>query len=329
MDAATQPALLVPGLPAGFTTRAVDPEADADGVGALVEAFDAAYTPHPSDPPGEVVGLAKAAIEGGGAAVVVHGPGGRVEALAYVEEHDPAVPSVYTDVFVHPDADDALPVAVLGWGLETARAWRDGQGRAATKVDTGIARADERLGAAARALGFEHERVFWRMERTLGDDVAQVPPAPAGVVVRVADGPADEATIHRLHEAAFAEHYGFHARDLETFFRDVRRPAGCDPTQWWIAEVDGEPLGYLVGESRELATELGGYVRQVGVLAQARGRGLARHLLAVAFAEHTRRGWAWTQLGVDADNHTGATALYRSVGMAPVETVDAFVARLA
>ena len=107
------------------------------------------------------------------------------------------------------------------------------------------------------------------------------------------------------------------------------RPVGCDPTQWWIAEADGEPLGYLVGERRDLADEQGGYVRQVGVLPQARGRGIARHLLHVAFAEHARRGWAWTQLGVDADNHTGATALYRSVGMAPVETVDAFVARLA
>jgi ribosomal protein S18 acetylase RimI-like enzyme len=327
MDAVTTTALL-PDLPAGFSARAVDLDADAADVEDLITEFDAAVSDHPSEPPGELVVWIRGVLEDGGTAVVVHGAGGRLDAVAYFDTHDPAVPTLYTDVFVRPSADAALAPAVLGWALAAARAWRDGEGRAATELETGIDRSDERLAAAARGLGFDHARVFWRMERPLGPDVAQAPPAPAGVTVRLADGADDASTVHRLHEAAFAEHYGFHARDEEQFLKDVRRPVGYDPTQWWLAEVDGEAVGYLMGERRELEHESGGYVRQLGVVAQARGRGIARHLLLVAFAEHTRRGWAWTQLGVDADNHTGATALYRSVGMEPVETIDAFVARI-
>lgn len=334
MDAATTASTastalpLLTGLPAGCTARPVDLDADAGAIRDLVAAFDAAFVPHPSDPPDEVVGLTRGVLEDSGTAVVAVGAGGRLDALASLEVYDPAVPTLYTDVFVHPGADDALPAALLGWALDAARAWRDDAGRPATTLETGVARLDERLVAAAGALGFEHSRVFWRMERPLGPDVATAPPAPSGVTVRPARGPDDASTVHRLHEAAFAEHYGYHPRDEQTFLKDVLRPVGADRTLWWIAEVDGEPVGYCLGERRELATESGGYVRQLGVLPHARGRGIARHLLLVAFAEHARRGWAWTQLGVDAENHTGATALYRSVGMVPVETVDAFVARI-
>jgi ribosomal protein S18 acetylase RimI-like enzyme len=72
------------------------------------------------------------------------------------------------------------------------------------------------------------------------------------------------------------------------------------------------------------AADGGGFVKYVGTLAPARGRGVARHLLQVAFAEHARRGWQWTQLTVDTGNDTGATALYRSVGMEPVEVIDLY-----
>jgi hypothetical protein len=41
-----------------------------------------------------------------------------------------------------------------------------------------------------------------------------------------------------------------------------------------------------------------------------------RLLLQTAFAEFGRRGQLTVSLGVDADNPTGAVALYESVGMA-------------
>jgi ribosomal protein S18 acetylase RimI-like enzyme len=56
-------------------------------------------------------------------------------------------------------------------------------------------------------------------------------------------------------------------------------------------------------------------VQGIGTLRAFRGRGLARLLLQTAFAEFGRRGQLTVSLGVDADNPTGAVALYESVGM--------------
>ena len=46
-----------------------------------------------------------------------------------------------------------------------------------------------------------------------------------------------------------------------------------------------------------------------------RGRGIGRALLLHAFGEFHRRGDVHVGLGVDAENPTGATRLYESVGM--------------
>jgi ribosomal protein S18 acetylase RimI-like enzyme len=46
-----------------------------------------------------------------------------------------------------------------------------------------------------------------------------------------------------------------------------------------------------------------------------RGRGYGRALLQHSFREFRRRGYTRAALGVDADNATGATQLYESVGM--------------
>ena len=59
----------------------------------------------------------------------------------------------------------------------------------------------------------------------------------------------------------------------------------------------------------------GGYVGALAVRRPWRGRGLGRALLLHTFAEFQRRGFDRVTLGVDAENPTGATALYESVGM--------------
>jgi ribosomal protein S18 acetylase RimI-like enzyme len=98
---------------------------------------------------------------------------------------------------------------------------------------------------------------------------------------------------------------------------------GVDPSQWFVAELDGEPVGFVLGDASR-APDGGGYVRTLGVLPAVRGRGIARHLLEVVFAEQARRGWTWTQLTVDSGNPTGAPGLYGSVGMSAVEVIDVY-----
>jgi ribosomal protein S18 acetylase RimI-like enzyme len=58
----------------------------------------------------------------------------------------------------------------------------------------------------------------------------------------------------------------------------------------------------------------GSYVEYLGVLPSARGRGVARSLLATVIADAAARGRNRVGLEVDADSPTGADRLYVSMG---------------
>lgn len=58
-----------------------------------------------------------------------------------------------------------------------------------------------------------------------------------------------------------------------------------------------------------------GYVGTLGVRRARRKRGLGEALLLHSFNEFYKRGTRTIGLGVDAENPTGATRLYKKVGM--------------
>jgi ribosomal protein S18 acetylase RimI-like enzyme len=85
-----------------------------------------------------------------------------------------------------------------------------------------------------------------------------------------------------------------------------------DPTLWFLIR-DRDEVAATVRNDPE--RNGGGYVGEIGVRRPWRGRGLGRALLLHSFAEFQRRGQTRVTLGVDAENPTGATKLYDSVGM--------------
>ena len=60
----------------------------------------------------------------------------------------------------------------------------------------------------------------------------------------------------------------------------------------------------------------------LGVLAPCRGRGVGAALLRRSFATFTGRGARHVILNVDAENTTGATALYERAGMRVINRWD-------
>ena len=58
-----------------------------------------------------------------------------------------------------------------------------------------------------------------------------------------------------------------------------------------------------------------GWIGELGVLSEFRGRGVGRALLEAAFVALASRGATIARLNVDGANETGATRLYASVGM--------------
>ena len=84
-----------------------------------------------------------------------------------------------------------------------------------------------------------------------------------------------------------------------------------DPTLWLVARNEGETVGVLTAN----VSGDHGWVGEIGVLATHRGRGIAGALLRRSFATFAARGFGRVMLNVDAENPTGATALYEGVGM--------------
>lgn len=324
------PADTFPGeLAPGLSARRLDLEADRATVVELIRGIDAVYVGRPSQPPEQVVAdLGESEDLATDAWLVTQpdGDGERAVGLGWfvVEDPGPARPVLWFDVYVAPDhAGTGLEDALVAAMLDRARRWPRPEGAEAVLVESGCQQADTGTAQALRGAGFTPERTFWRMERPLVESLT-APEPPAGVDVRLAaDEPADRALIHRLFTQTFDQHWGTVMRPEGEWWERLRAVVGFDPTQWWIAEADGEPVGFLLGDASR-ANDGGGYVRTLGVTGAARGRGIGRHLLRVAFAEQARRGWRWSQLTVDTGNATGAPRLYESVGMAPIEVIDLY-----
>jgi ribosomal protein S18 acetylase RimI-like enzyme len=320
----TFPARLAPTLRA----RRLDLDADRDAVLDLVRAYDARYVQRPQQTPEEIVAdLASSGADLARDAWLV-ADADRAVGLGWftVEDPDPERPVLWFDVYARPGlpADAGLEASLVEAMLARCREEQAAGTAAEVVVESGCMRGDEGTDRALRDAGFEHERTFWRMERSLRPTAPDPGNPPGGVAVRAAqDDDRDRALLHRLFTESFAQHWGTVHRTEDEWWERLRSGVGLDSSQWWISEVNGEPAGFLMGDASR-AADGGGYLRYLGVLEQARGRGVAKHLLRLAFAEHARRGWEWVQLTVDTGNVTGAPALYASVGMEPVEVIDLY-----
>jgi GNAT superfamily N-acetyltransferase len=138
---------------------------------------------------------------------------------------------------------------------------------------------------------------------------------PEGCAVRTAASQEDVRAAHRVIADAFAE-WSDLPRDFEDWAaRTVRRP-GTEPWQLRLA-VDGagEPVGacFVVLDGQGT-----GYVQQVGVRRDRRGRGLGAALLADAFGRARARGA--TRCELSTDSRTGALGLYEHLGMVVTQT---------
>ena len=104
------------------------------------------------------------------------------------------------------------------------------------------------------------------------------------------------------------------------FTRAAAYTAGAtyDPTLWLLARDGGVPVGALTGSAGDDV----GWVDYLAVLGSHRGRGVGSALLRRAFATFADRGLPRVRLNVDAENVTGATAVYERVGMRVVNRWD-------
>jgi len=110
---------------------------------------------------------------------------------------------------------------------------------------------------------------------------------------------------------AFRDHWGSAPLEFPEW-RQLRMGNRLfDPTLWLLAWSGDR----LVGASLNMDEDGEAWVQTLGVLREARRKGLGRALLVESFREFHHRGHRQVLLGVDSQNPTGATRLYEGAGM--------------
>ena len=193
---------------------------------------------------------------------------------------------------------------------------------------------DTAAAALLRSRGLHLVRHFWHMEIEFGlvgsgtqsgsgrqpqpGSRPEPGPQPQGIEICGLGGPDDLEAVHAVIDEAFADHWDHVSEPFDRWVEEMTRGPSYDPTLWLLAKRDGELVGALT------AIVLGerGWVGLLGVLAAHRGRGIAAALLRRSFVAFAARGIGRVLLAVDAENPTGATALYEHVGMSVVKRWD-------
>jgi mycothiol synthase len=102
--------------------------------------------------------------------------------------------------------------------------------------------------------------------------------------------------------------------------RHIRRD-DFDPSFWFLATAGDEVVGTALCYAR---SERIGWVRNLGVRREWRGRGLGLALLQQALGAFYQHGRTKIGLGVDAQSPTGATRLYQRAGMRVTEEYETY-----
>jgi ribosomal protein S18 acetylase RimI-like enzyme len=232
------------------------------------------------------------------------------------------------DAYVHPEyGRPAQPVLL---DLVLARI-------AARATEFGYPYLTARAGAIAsetsyvellRSAGFTFVKRYARMRRDLAPN-EPAPQVPGGVTIRLVchDDDDEMRAFHRVLDLSFRDTPDYQPTSYETYREKLAVLPGIDWDEWFVAEVDGEVVAILQSAG-QVAEQDEGWVKNLGVSKEYRGRGLGRILLLTAFHAYARKGRRAAGLGVDMTNPTGAYRLYESVGLSPVYESDVYERRI-
>jgi mycothiol synthase len=177
--------------------------------------------------------------------------------------------------------------------------------------------ADDAAAAMVRDRGLQPIRHFRHMQIDLEVSV-DTGSAPAGMEMGGIEPLDDLRAVHGIIEAAFADDPGEHPEPFDRWVEEHTTSSSYDPTLWLLAWDGGVPVGTLTASAGDDV----GWVDYLAVLGSHRGRGIGSALLQRSFATFAARGLGRVRLNVDADNVTGATAVYERVGMRVVNRWD-------
>ncbi|RNL80470.1 GNAT family N-acetyltransferase [Nocardioides marmorisolisilvae] len=208
------------------------------------------------------------------------------------------------DAAVHPDhLGRGIGTWLAHWMQQAARA----QGQSAIGMPVPEGSPGERL---LRHLGYQIRWESWLLAFPPGRAIAEVP-LPEGYALRIA-GEQDLEPAYHVVEDAFLE---WSVRAKDSFEDWAAGVTGMPTYEPWNLQVVLAADGTVAGAVHVTLDSNApiGFVDKVAVRADQRGKGLAKALLAAAFASAREHGAERSELSTDS--RTGALDLYLGLGM--------------
>jgi mycothiol synthase len=293
-------------LPAGLTSRPLEP-GDAEAVYKVMVAQEEAD-------------LGKVAIELADISGDWQRPSFDV-AASTVGVFDGDVLVGYAELSGRDRADAAVHPAYRGRRIGTALAhWIGDLARSRGSDVVGMpvpkgSPGDRLLGA----LGWQVRWESWVLQLPEGKEIMRQP-LPNGYLLGACETEPDRRAAWTVLEDAFLEWSQRDRQTFEDFCAVTTDRPGFEP---WNLRVARGPQGVVVGACHvTLAAgdgdSLYAYVHRLAVRKDSRGLGLARAMLADAFASTRAHGATVSELSTDS--RTGALSLYERVGMVVTDT---------
>jgi len=188
-----------------------------------------------------------------------------------------------------------------------------------------LAPADRSLGAPLERNGFAHVTSLWYLRHEL-----ELPPGihvPRDATVYESydrcDQDSFQKTLLRTYEATCDCPEVNGVRTIAEVLQGHRAQGMHDPSRWWLALVAGKPVGVL------LLTAIPEWrawdVSYLGVVPEARRRGLGRELTRKAILETRAAGAGQLTLAVDSRNDA-ASKLYLGLGFERYDQREVYLA---
>ena len=316
--------LAVTEFPAGWSTRRPTLD-DVPAILALVHASDIAAMGQADFSPEDVrEALTAPYMDPTRDSWLTLDPAGEIVGWAYIENTSGG-PRDFVEVYVHPERGLPAQRPLLDLLLTRVAERAAGFGHAQMTARGGAIPTEQAWIDTLRAAGFTFVKRYARMRRPL-DGVSPTPPAPPeGVTIRLVD-PDDDADMRRFHRIineAFADTLDHEPSTYEGWRERLAALPSVSWDEWFVAEVDGAPVGVLRSADQSL-DQNEGWVKALAVLREHRKRGVGAALLRRAFAAYAAKGREYAGLGVDLTNPTEAARLYHAVGMTAMYEADMY-----
>lgn len=175
--------------------------------------------------------------------------------------------------------------------------------------------------ALFEARGYRSTRAFYRMRRDLHQPIPKKP-LPEGLTA-LPYSPEWETRAFDAFEEAFSDHWGFEPTTIDEWRMYTVRLSSFRADLTLLAISGEDVVGFSINrvhpEENARSGLQQGWIGQLGTRRAWRKRGLATALLCHSMRLFKNAGLTHAGLGVDAENLTGALALYERLGFYTVK----------